>query len=206
MTDVGDVSTVLGMNVAHDHEKGTITIDQRDYTGDIVERFGMKACDPVFTPETGRELSLYYPEHNLLDKEGKRRYQPIVGGTMYLAQVSRYDVPYAVNQLARRMPKPLKAHMGAAKHLLRYLTGSTDFFITYKQGRRKLAAFSDTNGGNIPDNGKSKSSYIGMLANGPISFKVGLQSLTAQSTMESELVEAALTMEDTVFCTHDERS
>ena len=39
-----------------------------------------------------------------------------------------------------------------------------------------------------------------MLANGPISFKVGLQGLTAQSTMEAELVAAALTMKEAVFC------
>ena len=38
-----------------------------------------------------------------------------------------------------------------------------------------------------------------MLANGPISFKVGLQS-TAQSTMEAELVAAATAMKDSLFC------
>ena len=47
------------------------------------------------------------------------------------------------------MSKPSKAHMGAAKHLLRYLAGSTDFSITYKQGGFKLAAFSDANWGNL---------------------------------------------------------
>ena len=89
--------------------------------------------------------------------------------------------------------------MGAANHLLRFLVGSTDFFIIYKQGGFKLAAFSDANWGNNPDNGKSTSSYIVMLANGPITFKVGLQGLTAQSTMEAELVAAALTMKE-AFC------
>ena len=39
-----------------------------------------------------------------------------------------------------------------------------------------------------------------MLANSPISFKVGLLGLTAQSTMEAELVAAMLTMTETVFC------
>ena len=35
MTDLGDVSKVLGMNVTRDRENGTITIDQNDYTGKI---------------------------------------------------------------------------------------------------------------------------------------------------------------------------
>ena len=39
-----------------------------------------------------------------------------------------------------------------------------------------------------------------MLANGPISFKVGNQGLAAQSTMEAQLVAAALTMKEVVFC------
>ena len=39
-------------------------------------------------------------------------------------------------------------------------------------------------------------------ANAPISFKVGLQGLTAQSTMEKELVTAALRMKKAVFCSN----
>ena len=147
----------------------------------------------------GPELSLDQPEENLLNEEGKRRYQSVMGAAMYLAEVCRYDILYTVNQLARAMSKPSKAHMGAAKHLLRFLAGSTDFSITYKQGGFKFTAFSDANWGAKPDNGESISSYIIMLSNGPISLKVGIQGLTAQSTMEAELVAVALTMKEAVL-------
>ena len=41
------------------------------------------------------------------------------------------------------------------------------------------------------------------MANAPIIFKVGLQGLTAQPTMEAELVAVALTMkEEAVFCSN----
>ena len=56
----------------------------------------------------------------------------------------------------------------------------------------KLTAFSDENWGNNPDNGKSLSSYIVLVANAPVSVKVGLQRLTAQSAMEAKHVAAAL--------------
>ena len=49
------------------------------------------------------------------------------------------------------------------------------------------------------------SSYIFFLSIAPVSFKVGLQGLTAQSTMETELVAAALamlTMKEEVFCSN----
>ena len=149
----------------------------------------------------GPELSLDQPEEKLLNEE-KQRYQIITGAVIYLAQVARYDILYAVNQLARATSKPAKAHMGAAKHLLRYLAGSIDFFITDKYGGFRLAAFSDANWSNNPDNGRCTSSYIVMLANAPISFKVGLQGLTAQSTMEAELVAAALAMKEAAFCSN----
>ena len=119
---------------------------------------------------------------------------------MYLAQVSPYDILYAVNQLTRVMSKSSKAHMGAAKHVLWYLAGSVNFPITYKRGGFKLTTYTDADWGGNPDNGKSNSSYIVMLANGPISFKVGLQSLTAQWTMEAELVAAATAMKESLFC------
>jgi len=90
--------------------------------------------------------------------------------------------------------------MVAAKHILRYLAGSTDFKIVCKKGGFKLTAFSDSNWANNPDNGKSTSCYIMMLARAPISFKSGLQSLTAMSTMEAELVVSALAMKEAVFC------
>ena len=111
MTDIGDVSKILGMNVTRDRENGTITIDQKDYTA-ILERYGMKNCNVAFTPGVGPEISLDQPAERLLDEQGKQRYQSIADALMYLAQISRYDILYTVNQLARAMSKPSKAHMG----------------------------------------------------------------------------------------------
>ena len=61
---------------------------------------------------------------------------------MYLVQILKYDIMYSSGQLARAMSTPAKVHMGAAKHLLRYLAGTTDFTIVYKKGGFKLTAFS----------------------------------------------------------------
>ena len=74
-----------------------------------------------------------------------------------------------------------------------------NFPITYKRGGFKLTTYTVTNWGGNPDNGNSTSSYIANLANGPISFKLGLQSLTAQSNMETEVVAAAISMKESLF-------
>ena len=39
MMSMGGVSRVLGMNIARDHEKGMVTINQRGYTGGVIECF-----------------------------------------------------------------------------------------------------------------------------------------------------------------------
>ena len=118
---------------------------------------------------------------------------------MYLGQVSRYDILFTVNQLARAMPNSSKAHMGAAKRLLLYLIGSVNLSVTYKRGGSKLAVYSNVNWGSNLDNSKSTSLFIVMLTDGPLSFKVSLQSLTTQPTMEMEFMAAALTMKGAVF-------
>ena len=92
------------------------------------------------------------------------------------------------------MSKPSNAHMGEGKHVLRYLAGTINFDVTYKKGGFTLTAFSDANWANNLENVKSLSSYIMMMSNGPVSLKVGLQGITAQSTMEAELGAVALAM------------
>ena len=100
------------------------------------------------------------PEETLLNAEDKQRYQAITGSVLYLAQITRYDIMYSTSQLARAMSTPAKIHMGAAKPLLRYLSGTKNFSITYKKGGLRLTAFSNSNWGNNPDSGKSMLSYI----------------------------------------------
>ena len=154
MTDMRDVSLVLRIGVTRDRAKGTGTIKQEKYTESLMQRYGMASCDSTHTPGVGKELSLDEPEERILSKEEKQRFQAITGSVMYLGQVTRYGILYAVNQLARAMSKPSKGHMAVAKHLNRYLAGMVDFAITYKQDGFKLTAFSDANCGNNSDNGK----------------------------------------------------
>ena len=70
-TDMGDVSRVLSMSVTRDLEKETIIINQRGYTKDVVERFGMKICSLVYTPGVGPELSLNQLKENCSTRKAR---------------------------------------------------------------------------------------------------------------------------------------
>ena len=69
MSDLGDVSLVLGMQVTRDRKKGTLTISQEDYTKSILARFGMENCRPSSIPGTSSELSTEQPVETLLNTE-----------------------------------------------------------------------------------------------------------------------------------------
>lgn len=86
---MSDVSRVLGMNVARDHEKVAITSDQKGNTDDVYGRLDMKGCNPICTPTMGSKLSLNQPEEKLLKKKDEKLYQSVTDYVMYLGQISR---------------------------------------------------------------------------------------------------------------------
>lgn len=44
---MGKVSNVLGMNITHDRDKGTIVDSHRKYTKDVLERLVLRAATPI---------------------------------------------------------------------------------------------------------------------------------------------------------------
>ena len=187
MTDMGEVSRVLGMEVTCDYDEGTIAITQKAYVDNILERFGIQDANAAHTPGYGPELSAEQPEDKLLGAGATKLCQSITGSLVYLAQCTRYDLCYAVNQLTRACNKPAEIHMTAAKHALRYLRGTTGLPIVYKQGQFRMVSYTDASFGANPDNRKSTTGYLFFLGGELISFVSKTQSLTAQSTVESEL-------------------
>ena len=98
------------------------------------------------------------------------------------------------------MNEPSKLHMTAAnEHLLLYLKGDMGLAITYKTCCFEIAGYCDASGGNNPDNGKSSSGYLFMLAGGPLNFKTALQNAKAQSTVEMELISVAHAIKEAMY-------
>ena len=69
MTDMGDVSLVLGMQVTRDRRGKTLTISQENCTKPILERFGLADCKPSSTPSFGSEISTKQPAVTLLKRK-----------------------------------------------------------------------------------------------------------------------------------------
>ena len=80
---------------------------------------------------------------------------------MYLAVSTRPDIAFAVNNLARFNSKPQKEHWTALKRVLRYLKGTTNIGILYKQdGADKCLGYSDADWAGDTSDRRSIPGYI----------------------------------------------
>ena len=87
-------------------------------------------------------------------------YQQLVGSLMYLVN-TRLNICYALNQLSQAMVKPTKLFWKAGKHVLRYLKGTSEYGLWYRQmDEVKLHSFTDADWAGIPTDRKITSGGI----------------------------------------------
>lgn len=131
MKDVGDVEGCFGLRIKQG--SNYIELDQHRYINDILERFGMSECKPIGTPrDTHQKLSVEQvtDENSLV---GKVPFQEAVGSLLYLAQGTRPDIAYAVNDISRFNNRHADVHWVAVKRIFRYLKGTTSVKLIWIQ-------------------------------------------------------------------------
>ena len=96
--------------------------------------------------------------------------------------------------LGRYASNPGLEYIKAIKRVFRYLKGSLDYNITYKGNNTTspyISGYTDADYAGEKDKYKSTIGYIFYLANAPISYKLKLQPITAQSTTEAKYIALA---------------
>jgi len=118
-------------------------------------------------------------------------YQQLVGSLMYLVN-TRVDLCFAVNQLSQAMVQPTKLFWKAAKHVLRYLRGTSQFGLWYKRTEGvKLQGFTDADLAGSPSNRKITSGGIFNLGSDVVSWYSRKQRSVALSSTEAEYMDAS---------------
>ena len=77
--------------------------------------------------------------------------------------------------------------------------GCPDAAITYRKGKPLLVRYGDASFAADPDTQKSTTVYIFMMRGAPVSFGTVTQTLTAQSTVEDELIALNYTAREAVY-------
>lgn len=101
-------------------------------------------------------------------------YIQATGALLYLAMCTCPDIAYAVGVLCRYNACPGPGHWKVVKHLFRYIRGTLDYRIEYSadavaSSPSPFIAYTDADHGGNPDNGRSTSSSILMVAGGAVS-------------------------------------
>ena len=192
MKDLGDASFVLGIQIHRDRSLGMLGLSQKSYIEKLLKRFNMSACSHVSTPiQKGETFSKAQCPQNDDEREKMKNvpYASAVGSLMYAQVCTRPDIAYAVGVLGRYLSNPGQKHWTAAKRVMRYLQGTKNCMLTYRRSDDlKVTGYSDSDFAGCPDDHKSTSGYIFIMAGGAVSWKSVKQSLTATSSMEAEYV------------------
>eukprot|EP00253_Pinus_taeda_P010235 PITA_10235 len=121
MTDLGYFQYYLGIEVTQ-HPK-SIFLSQKNYIGDLLNRFGMAECNPLTTP---MEQNLKLTSMEGKEFEDATKYRQLVGSLSYLT-TTRPDISFDVGILSKFMQKHCEGHWSIAKIVLKYLKGTQDF-------------------------------------------------------------------------------
>ena len=111
---------------------------------------------------------------------------------MYLI-ATRPDMMFVVSLISRYMENPTELHLLAAKRVLRYLKGTTEFGIfNKKRGDDELAAYTDSDYAGDLEDRKSTSGYVFLLSSGVVSWSSRKQPVVSLSTIEAKFIIVAL--------------
>ncbi|MBW0522421.1 hypothetical protein O181_062136 [Austropuccinia psidii MF-1] len=169
-------------------EKNEILINQSDLIYKLLNEHDMIYCKAVKTSCNGNFLQEIDDNSETINLT---EYQQAIGSLNYLAQHSRPDIMFTVNQLSRFSTSPATKQWKALKHLLRYLKGKLIFNLSYKKSQSSLSisilmGWADTDDANAREDRKSISGYVVQVYENPVCWLNKRQSVVAQSTTESE--------------------
>ncbi|CAI7872052.1 unnamed protein product [Closterium sp. NIES-53] len=124
-TDLGELTSYLGLRITRDRAQRTITLTQSHMVQQVLQSFGFTYSSPQSTPlPTGHSLSAP-PSDESVEPSGP--YPELVGCLMYPMTCTRPDLAYPLSLLARYVApgRHRKVHRDAAKRVLRYLCSTS---------------------------------------------------------------------------------
>ncbi|CAI7780453.1 unnamed protein product [Closterium sp. NIES-53] len=98
-TDLGELSSYLGLRITRDRAQRTITLTQSHMVQQVLQRFGFTYSSPQSTPLTNSPTLPAPPSDKSVEPSGP--YPELVGCLMYLMTCTRPDLAYPLSLLAR---------------------------------------------------------------------------------------------------------
>ena len=181
--DLGDMTQFIGIEI--EQSRDGVRIGHSAKISAICDDLGLQDCRGALTPITDDGL-VDRDNTEILDAESATTYRSAVGSILHVAIMTRPDIQYAVNRLARKVKEPTQNAMLALKHLVRYLSKTRHVTLLFKRGGpSELTGSSDSSWGSM-HSPHGTSGTIFMVGGSPVAWWAKKQSTVAQSTCEAE--------------------
>ena len=196
------MTSFIGLQVEQTKSKISLHLDH--YVQETLEEYQKhikRSLRPKLTPmQPGNVLSVKdSPE--LPDKKAQTFYRSTVARLQFAATWVRFDISFAVGQLARFCVSAGPPHWAALHHLMEYLTKFSSFRLDYRKHPSSvigLDGFCDADWGNS-DSRRSTTGYVFRYCGAPIHWKSKLQKTIALSTAEAEYYSASLAAVEVIY-------
>lgn len=188
-------SYFLGMEIKA--EKGKITLCQQAYIKKVLEKYGMTNCKPTPTPIIKQSINDTEPDVDI-----NFPYRQAVGALTYLTVGTRPDIAYAVSVASRNLEKPSTTDIMLVKRILRYLKGTADKGLVYKQSNEShqmLLCYSDSDFAGDQATCRSTSGMVCLLSGAAISWRSHRQTVVSISSTEAEIIAASETAQEILW-------
>ncbi|CAI7838774.1 unnamed protein product [Closterium sp. NIES-53] len=203
-TDLGELTSYLGLRITRDRAQRTITLTQSHMVQQVLQRFGFTYSLPQSTPlPTGHSLSAP-PSDESVEPSGP--YPELVGCLMYLMTCTRPDLAYILSLLARYVApgRHRKVHWDAAKRVLRYLCSSTSGMGLVLGGRARVVLTGHADASWVDDLATQRSSqgYTFSVGSGSVSWRSTRCSSVLSSSCEAEIYAGAMAAQELRWLTY----
>ncbi len=199
-TTQGPLHWILNCRITRDRTNRTLWFDQSHSIKEFLQKWNIET--PTKAPTAPMSASWQYGEGPpITDSDKLTEYRSKVSSLSYFTQVTRPDLAFAVNSLARWMHAPNDACFQALDDICSYVSSHTDLGLRYHappNTRARLYAFADASWAG-PDSIQAKSTTGNLIFYGQdlIDWSSQLQKIIALSPAEAEhnsAFEAARTL------------
>ena len=217
---MGEVSWFLGTHYAWSclpngslrvHMSQTGTVDS------LLSKFQLSDCNPTLTPyRSGLTIDMILADPSP-DPSTISKYQSLVGSLNWLSLSTRPDISAVVSMLSSYLHTASRAHFDAARHVLRYLAGTTTHGISFQSTPNPIlvqflgtttishniaTCFTDSSWGpqdaSAPDprfpsqisliSTRSLGGHVVFRTGGPVSWASHREQRTSRSSCEAEIL------------------
>ncbi|CAI7923040.1 unnamed protein product [Closterium sp. NIES-54] len=202
-TDLGELTSYLGLWITWDRAQRTITLTQSHMVQQVLQRFGFTYSSPQSTPlPTGHSLSAP-PSDESVEPSGP--YPELVGCLMYQMTCTRPDLTYPLSLLACYMApgRHRKVHWDAPKRVLHYLCSTSGMGLVLG-GRARVVLTGHADASWVDDLATQRSSqgYTFILGSGSVSSRSTRSSSILSSNCEAEIYAGAMAAQELHWLTY----